>query len=104
MSLGMEVGFGPGAFVLDGDSSPSPRKKTGTAPTQFLAHVYCSQTFGWIKMPLGTEVHLGPADVVLDGVAASPPLKGAQPQFSVHVYLVGLSSPSLGGDDSECRS
>jgi len=44
-------------------------------------------------MPLGTEVNLGPVDVVLDGVAAkrgtaSPfrALKGAQPQFSVHVY------------------
>jgi len=35
-----------------------PQKK-GTAPTQFLAHVYCGQTAGWIKMPLGTEVNLG---------------------------------------------
>jgi len=33
---------------------------------------------------LDTEVNLGPGDVVLDGVAA--PLKGAQPQFSAHVY------------------
>ena len=40
---------------------------------------------GWIKMPLGTEVNLGPGEVVLDGVSALP-LKGAQPQFSVHVY------------------
>jgi len=35
-------------------------------------------------MPLGTEVNVGPGDVLLDGVTA--PLKGAQPQFSVHVY------------------
>jgi len=42
---------------------------------QFLAHVYCGRTAGWIKMPLGTEVNLGPGDVVLDGVAA-PPKKG----------------------------
>jgi len=48
-----------------------PEKK-GTAPTQFLAHVYCGQTAGCIKMPLGTEVNLGPGDVVLDGVAAPP--------------------------------
>jgi len=40
------------------------------SPTQFfLAHVYCGQTAGWIKMPLGTEVNLGQGDVVLDGVA-----------------------------------
>ena len=40
MPLGMEVGLGPGDFVLDGGRSP-PSK--GTAP-QFSAHVYCGQT------------------------------------------------------------
>jgi len=35
-------------------------------------------------MPLGTEVGFGPGVVVLDGDPA--PLKGAQPQFSAHVY------------------
>ena len=30
----------------------------GTAPTQFLAHVYYGQTAGWMKMLLGTEVDL----------------------------------------------
>jgi len=43
-----------------------PQKK-GTAPTHFLAHVYCGQTAGWIKMPFGTEVNLGPGYIVLDG-------------------------------------
>jgi len=57
----------------------SPRKK-GTAPTQFLAHVYCGQTAGWIKMPHGTEINLGPGDVVLGGVAA-PPKSGTAPSF-----------------------
>jgi len=71
----MEVGLGPGDFVFDGD--PAPPRKKGTAPTQFLAHVYCGQTARWINMPLRTEVNLGPGDVVLDGVAALP-LKGAQ--------------------------
>ena len=52
-------------------------QKKGTAPTQFLAHVYCGQTDGWIKMPLDTKVNLGPGDVVLDWVAAPP--KRAQP-------------------------
>jgi len=56
----------------------------GQSP-QFLAHVYCGQTAGWIKMPLGMEVGLGPVDIVLDG---DPALlkKGHSPQFSAHVY------------------
>jgi len=31
----------------------------------FSAHVYCSQTAGWIKMPLGTKVGRGPGHIVL---------------------------------------
>jgi len=31
MSLGMELGLGPGDFVLDGDSAPPPKRVTGTA-------------------------------------------------------------------------
>jgi len=70
MSLGMEVGLGPGYFVFDGD--PATPEKRHTHPTQFLAHVCCVQAAEWIKMPLGTEVNLDPGDVVLDGVAAPP--------------------------------
>jgi len=29
----MEVGFGPGHIVLDGDPGPLPPKKGGTAPS-----------------------------------------------------------------------
>ena len=58
-----------------------PQKKGTPTPIQLLAHVYCGQTAGWMKMPLGTEVDLGPGHIVLDGVpplrekgtAASPP-------------------------------
>jgi len=68
----MEVGLGPGDFVLD---AVPPSQKGGGAP-QFSAHVYCGQTAGWIKTVLGTEVGLSPGDlVVLDGDPA-PPLKG----------------------------
>ena len=74
MPLGMELGLGLGDFVFDGDPA-TPRKKAHS--TQFLAHVYCGQTAGWIKMPVGTEVNLGPGDLVLDGVAAHP--KRAEP-------------------------
>jgi len=56
-----------------------PQKK-GHSPTQFLAHVYCGQTAGWIKVPFGTEVNPGPGDVVLDGVVA-PTKRGTAPSF-----------------------
>ena len=52
MPLGMEVGLGPGDFVLDGDPAPQPQKGGG-AP-KFTDNVYCGQTAGWIKMALGT--------------------------------------------------
>jgi len=69
MALGMDVGLGPGDFVFDGD--PATSRTEGTpATTQFLAHVYCGQAAGWMKMLLGTEVDLGPGHIVLDGVPA----------------------------------
>ena len=72
MPLGMEVGLGPGDFVLDGDPAPLPKNGV-EPPPQFSAHVYCGQTAGWIKIPLGMEVGFGPGDFVLDGVPALPP-------------------------------
>ena len=56
----------PGDFVLDGDPAPLPTKGV-EPPRQFLAHFYCGQTVGCIKMPLGMEVGLSPGDFVLDG-------------------------------------
>ena len=76
MPLGMEVGLGPGHIVLDGDRAPLPK---GHSPPQFLAHVCCGQTAGWIKMPLGTKVGFGPGDFVLDGDPAPLPQKGEEP-------------------------
>ena len=64
MSLGTEVGLGPGDFVLDGD--PARLLKRGQTP-QFSAHVYCGQTSGWMKLVLGMAVGLSPGDFVLDG-------------------------------------
>ena len=71
MPLGMEVGLSPGHIVLDGD--PAPLSKRGRALFQFLAHMYCGQTAGWIKMTLGTEMGLGPRHIVLDGDPATLP-------------------------------
>ena len=81
MSLGMEVGLGPGHILRDGD--PAPPQKRG-AQLQFSAHVYCGQTASWIKMPIATEVGLGPYDIVLD--EAQLPQMGHAPKFSTHVY------------------
>ena len=53
----------------------SPLPKKGAEP-QFLAHAYCGQTSGWIKMPLDMEEGLGPSDFVLDGDAALPAQNG----------------------------
>jgi len=36
MSLGMEVGHGPGDIVLDGN--PAPPRESGTAAPHFLVH------------------------------------------------------------------
>jgi len=90
MPLGMEVGFSPGDFVLDGDPALLPKK--GLSP-QFSAHVYCGQTAAW-KMPVGTEVGLGPGDCVRWG--PSYPQKKGTPtptQFLAHVYC-GHGRPS----------
>ena len=60
--------FGPGDIVLDGVAAPTKR---GHSP-QFLVHLCCSQTAGWMKTPLGMEVDLGPGHFVLDGDPAPP--------------------------------
>ena len=73
----MEVGLGPGDFVLDVDPPPSPQKG-GRAP-QIFGHVYCGQTAGWTNMALGMEVGLGPGHTVLDGEPAPLSQKGAEP-------------------------
>jgi len=59
--FGTEVGLGPGNVVLNADSAPLER---GTAHPHFLAHVYCGEMAGWIKMPLNMEVDLGPRYIV----------------------------------------
>ena len=53
------------------------QKEPAPIHPQFLTHLCCGQTAGWIKMPLSVEVDLGPGHIVLDGDPA-PPWKGAQ--------------------------
>ena len=69
MPIGTEVGLSPGHILLHGNPahpSPPPKKKKGTVPN-FLAHVYCYKTGGWVKMPLRMEVGLDPGHIVFDG-------------------------------------
>ena len=91
MSLGMELGLGPGDFVLDGDSAEPPSQKgcvapnfplpspKGGLPPNFRPNVYCGQTTGWIKMPLGTKVDLSPGYSVLMGTQHPPHKRGGAP-------------------------
>ena len=73
----MELGLGPGDFVLDG--TPQPLTQRVTAHPQFLAHICCGQMAAWIKMSLGMELGHGPGDFVLDGTPLPLPKRGAEP-------------------------
>jgi len=55
--------------------------KSGYSPHPLFDHVYCSQTAGWIRMPLGAEVGLVPGDIMLDENQAPPPKRGTAPNF-----------------------
>jgi len=78
MSLGMELGLGPGDFVVDGNTAQLP--KQGAKPPIF-GPCFCGQTVtaGWIKMVLGMEVGLSPGDFVLDGDPDPSPKRGQSP-------------------------
>jgi len=91
MPLRMEIGFGPGDFVLDGDPASLPKKGV-EPPAQFSAHVYCGQMAGWIKMALGMEVSLGPGHIVLDGDPAPLPKKGAPNFWPISIVVKRLDA------------
>ena len=70
MSLGVELGLGPGDCVRRGPRSPSP--KGGQSPLKFSADVYCGHTAGSMKLLLGMEVGLIPGDCVRCGPSPLP--------------------------------
>jgi len=84
---------GPGDIVFHGDPA-APRKKAHH-PTQFLAHVYCGQTAGWMKTPLGTEVDLCPGHIILGGVPgySQLPRKGHRSPSLFGLCLLWPRSP-----------
>jgi len=85
MPLGMELGIGPGDFVLDGDPAPPP-------------HVCCGQTAGWIKMVLGMKIGLSPGNFVLDGDPDPSPKCGGAPS-----QIFGPSIVAKRLDGSRCH-
>jgi len=65
-----------------GTWGPSPLPQRGPEfPPQYLAHFYCGQTAGCIRMPLGMDVGLSPGDFVLDGDPFPLQGRGAPPIF-----------------------
>jgi len=69
MKLGVQIGLGPGHFVLDGDPLPLPKR--GTVPNFRPTNV--AKWLDGLKCHFGVEVGLGPDDFVLDGDPATPP-------------------------------
>jgi len=70
MPLRIKVGLGPGEFVFD---------REGHSLTQFLTHVYCGQTAGWIKICHLVRSRPRPRRRCVRWGRSSPSLKGAQP-------------------------
>jgi len=77
---------------------PLPPPQNGDGPQKFLAHVYCDQTAGWMKLLLGMVVGLSPGEFVLDGDPAPFPKRGRAPSpiFRVEVGNFEIG-PEVGG-------
>jgi len=82
--------------VLDGDPvAPSP--KGGRTP-KFLAHVYCDQTAGWMKLIFCMVVGLSPGEFVLDWDTAPSPKRGRAPSPILRVVVENFEiGPEVGG-------
>jgi len=87
MPLGMEVGLGPGDFVLDGD--PAVSKRGRSPPPYFRPISIVVKPAGCTKTPLGTVIDLSPGNFVRWG-PPSPhlPKKGAEPQKFRPMFIV----------------
>jgi len=81
---------------------PPPPKKVGAQLPQFLAHVCCGQTAGWIKMPLGAKVCLSPGHPVLHGDPAYPCQRVAAPNFWQMFIVVKWSPISATAEHLYC--
>ena len=99
MPLGVDVGLSPGDFVLHGDPVSLPKKGAKPPPKKKkLAHVYCGQTAGCIKMPLGMEVGLRLRDIVFDVDPATILITLQQPKVTYCLLTFRLHIGSLHQD------
>jgi len=83
MSLGMEVGLGPGHIVLDGDPAPTPQKGGTAPPPNFRPMLWPND---WMDEDATWYEKFNPGSIVLHGDPALPSQKGHNPQFSARVY------------------
>jgi len=84
--LGMEIGYSPGDFVLDGDPAPPPFQKKGRSPPIFGPCLLWPNS--WIVQD-GTRHGGGPRSrphCARWGPSSPPQKSGRAPQFLVHVY------------------
>jgi len=83
MPLGMELGLGPGDFVLDGDPAPLPQKGGRTSPIfgpcLLWPNGWMDQDGTWHGCEPRSRSHCA------RWRPSSTPLKGHSPQFSVNV-------------------
>jgi len=92
MPLGVEVGFGPSDFVLDGDTAPPPQKK-GTWPPIFgpcllWPNGWMDQDATWCGGEPRPRRHC-----VRWGSASCPHKKGARPNNFWPMFIVAKWSP-----------
>ena len=80
MKLGMQVGLGPGDFVLDGHPVP-PEKKGAQPPSNFRPMSIVTKRMDGSKCHLVRRYKPRPRRrCVIDGVTA-PPKRGTAPSF-----------------------
>ena len=86
MPLDMELGLGPGDFVLDGNHSPRPPPKGHRSP---IFGPYLLRPNGCMDQDVTWYgASLDPGDVVLDGDPIAPPQKVGRPPNFRPMFIV----------------
>jgi len=98
----MEVGFGLGHIVLDGDPAPLPKNGAELPHPIFGPFLLC-QTAGSIKKSLGMEVGFGLGHIVLDGDPAPLPKKGAELPHPISAHFYCAKRPDASRCHLVCR-
>jgi len=99
MSLGMELGLGPGDFVLDWDPAPLPQKGDRAPPPMFGPCLLWQN--GWMDDAATWHGDRPQSRRLCVRWGPSPPAEPPVPQFSAHFYCgqtAGCIKMSLGTD------